>query len=255
MSTPSLRARFFANPTREVGRNLPPSKSWDYHRPERYGLPWHWPGSPIRYRLERQQLAKAILEYITTEVNDRRVAASINTDSVFEDYFAPIVRASQRSFTSIYVLSIAAFVTGVALISVGALLALHPTGKINSTIVASIFGGGGVISSLGAVLAMANSGIRGATLDLARVRVVLTAFATQLGHLRAIIEQPAAQVVAVNVSDQTASQSFRASITDARSVNDAIGKSMSEALTGLPLPQPPVTKPSKESTADDQQQK
>jgi hypothetical protein len=66
---------------------------------------------------------------------------------------------------------------------------------------------------------MATRGIREATLDHARVRLVLTAFATQLGQLRAIIEKPPPQ-----------------KIPDAEKLNGAIGKSMKEALEGIPSP-------------------
>jgi hypothetical protein len=147
------------------------------------------------------------------------IAASVSTDSVFEDYFAPIVKVSQRNFTSVFYLSIAAFVVGVSLIGVGTYLAVVPHPGTNSTVVSSIFGGSGVISALGAVYAMATRGIREATLDHARVRLVLTAFATQLGQLRAIIEKPPPQ-----------------KISDAKQLNDAIGKSMREALDGIPSP-------------------
>ena len=102
LSTPSLRARFFANPTREVGKSLPPAKSWNYSRPAWAWLPWFWPGSPARYRQERKRLAKAILTNIETEVANSTIKASVNADSVFEEYFAPVITVSQRSFAAVY---------------------------------------------------------------------------------------------------------------------------------------------------------
>ena len=229
-STPNLRARFFANPTREVVKSLPPPKSWDYRRPDWSWLPWYWLGSPFRYRIERQRLAKDILEKITAQVKDQAITASVNTDSVFEEYFAPIVRVSQRSFTSVYYLSIAAFLVGLSLIGVGTYIAIYPPHATNSTVVASVFGGSGAISALGAVYTMATRGIREATLDHARVRVVLTAFATQIGQLRAIIEIPSA-------GDKQAGENAKAqSIANAQALNEAIGNSMDAALKGIPSP-------------------
>jgi hypothetical protein len=222
-ATPNLRARFFANPTRQAGKSLPPAKSWDYRPSGSAWLPWNWYGSPFRYRRERAQLAKSILGKITSRVQSgdqsQAISVSVNTDSVYEEYFAPIVKISQRSFTSVFYLSIAAFVVGISLIGAGIYLAIAPRTGTNSTVVSSIFGGGGAISALGAVLAMATRGIREATLDHARVRLVLTAFATQLGQLRAIIEKPPLQ-----------------NIPEAEKLNDAIGKSIKAALDGIPSP-------------------
>lgn len=218
-ATPNLRARFFANPTRQAGKSLPPAKSWDYRPSGSLWLPWNWYGSPFRYRRERALLAKSTLRKITSQVQSGDLSASVNTDSVFEEYFAPIVKVSQRSYTAVFYLSIAAFIAGISLIGAGVYLAITPRTGTNSTVVSSIFGGSGAISALGAVYSMASRGIREATLDHARVRLVLTAFATQLGQLRAIIEKPPQQ-----------------KIPEAKELNDAIENSMIAALEGIPSP-------------------
>jgi len=222
-STPNLRAKFFADPTRQAGRNLPPAKFWDYTST--------WYGSPFRYRRERALLAKSVLHEVANHMSSDKsqaITASVSTDAVFEEYFAPIVKVSQRSFTSVYYLSIAAFITGLSLIGIGTYLAIVPHHGTNSTVVSSIFGGSGAISALGAVYAMATHGIREATLDHARVRLVMTAFATQLGQLRAAIETPPADAIWVV----------------RKKLNDTISQSMKDALAGIPLPN--------EKTADDQ---
>jgi len=228
-STPNLRAKFFANPTRGVGKSLPPAKSWDYEPPEMGWLPWKWYGSPFRYRKERARLAKAILDNVTKQVGSHKISASVNTDSVFEEYFAPIVKVSQRSFSSVYALSWLAFAAGLALIGVGAYVAVRPPAGTDSTVVSSVFGGSGAISALGAVFAMAKQGIREATLDHARVRVVLTAFATQLGQLRAIIEKP--QGVTPDGPDAA-----KPAIDAATRLNKSISESMKAALSQIPSP-------------------
>jgi hypothetical protein len=96
----------------------------------------------------------------------------------------------------------------------------------DSTVLASVFGGSGAISALGAVYAMATQGIRDATLDHARVRVVLTAFATQIGQLRAIIERPPGS------EKQTIDQL----IAHASKLNESIETSMGAAIKGIPSP-------------------
>jgi hypothetical protein len=222
LSTPSLRARFFANPTNEVAKYLPPAKSWNYSRPSWAWLPWYWPGSPVRYRQERKRLAKAVLIEIETQIKGLKLKASVNADSIFEEYFAPIISVSQRTFAAVYVLSIAAFCAGLCLIGVGAYVAIALPSGTNSTVMASIFGGGGAISALGSVYTVATSGMQNAMSDLARIRLVMTAFATQLGQLRAIIEK-----------DPTPGDLTTAA-TAANLVNEYIQSEMTAAIAGLP---------------------
>jgi hypothetical protein len=218
-ATPSLRAQFFGNPIRAIGKSLPPSKYWDYHGGSSMWLPWFW-YQPLRYRRERRALAKAVFDKVASQVENQTLSSSINTDSVFDEFFSPIVRASQRSYTSVYLLSWAAFVIGVGLIGIGTYIGVHPPKGINGTIVASIFGGSGAVSALGSVFAMAVKGIQEATSDLARVRVVLTAFATQLGQLRAQFE---------GSSNSTEQPTFGSVLA----LNQAIGEAMGSAIASM----------------------
>jgi hypothetical protein len=130
-----------------------------------------------------------VLQKIQGEISNLKVKADVNADSVFEEYFAPIVKVSQRSFATVYALSIAAFITGVCLIAVGAYVAIASPSGTNSTVVASIFGGSGALSALGSLYKLATTGITEAMDELARVRIVMTSFATQLGQIRAVIGQ------------------------------------------------------------------
>jgi hypothetical protein len=220
-ATPSLRAKFFADPTRAIGKNLPPGKYWDY------GDNYKWRSWFKRYRWRRTvraRIAERILFTIADEIRENKLSATVNTDAVFEDFFAPIVRVSQRSFTSAFWLSWAAFVAGLTLIGFGIYVAIEPPASGNSTVVSTVFGGSGAISALGAVYAMATQGIREAALDHARLRAVLTGFATQLGQLRAIAEQPAAE------------RSKPFDVNTVGKINDAITKAMQAALTMIPSP-------------------
>ena len=218
-ATPSLRAQFFGNPIRAIGKALPPSKYWAYEGGSSMLLPWFW-YQPLRYRKARRALAKAVFDKVAGQVENQKLSSSINTDSVFDEFFSPIVRASQRSFTSVYVLSWAAFVIGVGLIGIGTFIGIHPPKGINGTVVSSVFGGSGAVSALGSVFGMAVNGIRQATSDLARVRVVLTAFATQLGQLRAQFE---------GSSTSTTQPTFGSVIA----LNQAIGEAMGGAITSM----------------------
>jgi hypothetical protein len=226
-ATPSARAAFFSDPIRAIASLLPPPKFWDYgktmsEKTKRwYWLPWYW-YRPLYYRRERQALAMQIFDKVGAKVAGRTLASSINTDSVFEEFFAPIVRASQRSYMSVNFLSWGAFVIGVALIGIGVYVGVDPPKGIDGTIVASVFGGSGAISALGSVYGMSVNGIRQATSDLARVRVVLTSFATQLGQLRALYEG--------------SSTSTRVPTVDGVSqLNKAIEAAMTAALAGMAI--------------------
>jgi hypothetical protein len=221
-ATPSLRAQFFSNPMRAIGASLPPPKYWDYGTAGWKWLPWYW-YRPLLYRRQRRDLAKQVFERVSGEVVDQTLASSINTDSVFDEFFAPIVRVSQRSYSSVYILSWLAFVVGVALIGIGTYFAINPPANVNATVVASVFGGSGAISALGSVYGMAVSGIRQATSDLSRTRLVLTAFATQLGQLRAIYEDSSTNTQVPTVAA-------------VEELNTAIGAALTGALAGIPAP-------------------
>ena len=117
-ATPSLRAQFFSNPMRAIGASLPPPKYWNYGEAGWVWLPWYW-YRPLLYRRQRRDLAKNIFDKVAGEVVDQTLASSINTDSVFDEFFLPVVRVSQRSYSSVYFLSWAAFIAGLALIEIG----------------------------------------------------------------------------------------------------------------------------------------
>jgi hypothetical protein len=222
-ATPGARAKLFANPTKFVGKNMPPERYWEYLQGRRSGDGsdgWH----PIKdwraIRRARRHLAEDILVRIARDVRENKLASQVNTDAVFEEYFAPIVKVSRRSVTSVFYLSYLAFLAGLGLIAIGAIVALEPPAGVDSTVVSSIFGGSGAVSALGAVYAMAKQGIREATLDQARLRMVLTAFATQLGQLRALAE--------------TTGEQRSAKLGEAEQINKAIAESMKDALDKLP---------------------
>jgi hypothetical protein len=219
MATPNLRARFFADPTREIGKRLPARKYWEY------GLktpPWNLIATLGELRKTRAAIAQKIVCRIARQIDDGQLTSSINTDAVFAEFFAPIVRVSQRSFYTVFFLSCGTFLGGLGLIGCGVWIAVDPPSDTNSTVVASIFGGAGTIGALGSVYAMAKQGIREATIDHARLRMVLTAFATQLGQLRAVAERPP------DDADKPPN------MDEIRELNNAIGFSMAGAVGLVP---------------------
>jgi len=124
-ATPSLRAQFFGNPIRAIGKALPPPKYWNYTDGSSMLFPWFW-YQPLRYHKARRRLAKEVFDKVAAQVENQTLSSSINTDSVFDEFFSPAVRLSQRSYTSVYLLSWAAFFIGVALIGVGTYVGVAP---------------------------------------------------------------------------------------------------------------------------------
>lgn len=183
-ASPSLRAKFFAEPTRQVGRQLPRGRSWSYPA-NPYGGTWHLVRRFQWRRFCRRTLASAVFRDIARRIDQQQLSAKISTDAVFEDYFRPVALVSQRSFLWTLILSVATFLLGAGLVVVGALVALDPPKSVNSTALAAIFGGSGVVAALGSVLAMVVRAISNATNEHAKIRLVLTGFATELGQLRA----------------------------------------------------------------------
>jgi hypothetical protein len=173
-ASPSLRAEFFADPETAIENHLPSAKNWDSGLdPTWLGFNWFAHRTRERRlcrRLYRARLGKALLEELAKRVKAQHLSATINTEAIYEEYFAPAVRASQRSFDWTIRLSIAVFVVGCLLIASGVVVALHPVNGVDSTILASIFGGSGAISALGGVYATVLRGMSGATTDHARLR-------------------------------------------------------------------------------------
>jgi hypothetical protein len=227
-ASPSLRAEFFADPDQAVGSHLPSFKNWDSGLdPSRLGFNWFGKRARVLRvcrRLYRARLGRAVLEEIAKKVKDQKLSATINTEAIYEEYFAPAVRASQRSFDWTIRLSIAAFVMGCLMIAAGVAVALHPVEGVNATVLSGIFGGGGAISALGGLYATVLRGMSGATTEHARLRVVLTGFATELGQLRGCVENISTDGVPKTLTD----------ITEITKVNQSINNLMKDAIGLMP---------------------
>jgi hypothetical protein len=93
-ATPSLRAKFFAHPTRAIGTNLPSSKYWEY------GDTYHWWRWFKTYRWRRKvraRLAQAILLEVAKQIKDKKLSSTVNTDAVFEDFLRQSFASRSRA--------------------------------------------------------------------------------------------------------------------------------------------------------------
>jgi hypothetical protein len=221
-SSPGLRAKLFANPTKTVGKQLPARKNWDYgiNAYLLFVRPWRF---VAQRHLYRAALAKQTLEEIARRIDEERLTSAVNTDAVFEDFFGPIVRVSQRTFNGVFVLSVLAFVVACGLIGAGVYIAIYPPADGSSTVLGSVFGASGAVGALGSAYAMAIGGITAEARRNARLRLVLTGFATQLGQLRGYAEFEPGE-----------GGHPRPLLQDIRDTNSAIYKAMDDALLLIP---------------------
>lgn len=92
----------------------------------------------------------------------------------------------QRTFDTIVWLSVLAFLVGVSFV-VGAFLAgFFGNDTAQKAVLGGLSGGGAAATTIGSVLAISRDSIRKANGDNARLRLILTAFATEITHFRAI---------------------------------------------------------------------
>lgn len=221
-ATPSARAKLFANPLRYIVKNLPARRHWRYTEIRWSWWPWRWHllRRWVAVRNARKSLAQDLLLHVADEVKKKKLASTVNTDAVYEESFAPIVSISRQSFTSVFGLSLGAFVAGLALIGSGVYIAIFPPSAGNSTVLAGIFGGSGAISALASIYTLATSGIRHAALDHARLAMVMTSAATQLGPLRALAD--------------TAQEAHDPTLASVTKINEQVSRAIDDALAHLP---------------------
>src|SRR5207244_1472336 len=126
----------FANPTKMVGKQLPARKYWDYEIDPYYLIRHPWRFFAMRH-LYRATLAKQTLEEIAVRIDKAKLLAVVNTDAVFEDFFGPIVKVSQRTFTGVFWLSVLAFGVACGLLGAGVYIAIYPPASGDSTVISS----------------------------------------------------------------------------------------------------------------------
>jgi hypothetical protein len=164
---PTLRANYFLNPDGVVDRAI---KQYMPHAAVKRS-------SPERRRL-RSQLGAQIEQIINKDT--RLISAR---ESYFERraFLAEALRNPQRTFEAILILSIASFVVSVVFLVVAVVAAIGGEAEIGA-----FFGAGSIVSLLGTTLTLSRDSIRQANTDNAQIRLILTDFATQLTHFRAI---------------------------------------------------------------------
>lgn len=181
-ANPRLRAKFFEDAGRAVAEAVPAERP--------LGL-----GADQGTKSLRRQVLAKVPEAMA---NKPEAASSAHAEAVMQQFFRAAIRNPELSFRSILGLSVATFAVGVALVVAGLVMASAGDDDTRNAVVAGVFGGSGVVGVLGSVYTLARRGVSVANCDHAQIRLVLSGFATELGHLRALDLKDPAAVNAIN---------------------------------------------------------
>jgi hypothetical protein len=180
-ANPGLRARFFEDPTATVADAVPA---------ERFGLGVDRDTT----RLRRQVLAEVSKLLRKTPETE----SSSHAEAVMRQFFKEAIRNPELSFMSILGLSLATFAVGAALVVAGLVIVSVGDESTRNAVIAGVFAGSGVVGAIGSVYTLARRGVSVANCDHAQIRLVLSGFATELGHLRSLHLESRRDVNAVN---------------------------------------------------------
>ena len=170
---PKLRTEYFEKPSKVLARAIP-----------RRGLVARISlAVPERTRALRAELGERVEAIVSSDprlISEREAAVEKNV------FLSEALRNPQWTFNAILGLSIVAFLIGASLV-VGAFLAgFLGDDTTEKAVLGGLSGGGGAVTTLGTVFAMSRAAIRKANGDNAQIRLILTGFATEITHLRAI---------------------------------------------------------------------
>lgn len=180
-ANPDLRARFFKDPAAMIADAVPT---------ERFGL-----GVDRDTKRRRQQVFAEVSKALAEKPE---AASSAHAEAVMRQFFREAIRNPELSFVSILGLSVATFAVGTALVVAGLVMVTVGDESTRNAVIAGVFGGSGIIGALGSVYTLARRGVSVANCDHAQIRLILSGFATELGHLRAIDLNSSSDVTAIN---------------------------------------------------------
>ena len=169
VSNPQRRAKFLRDENKVVAQAVKRSRRFGRVDPE-----------------TENKRSEVVTEFFNALEDNSEAASALHARAVMIEFFEAAIRNPERSFITNLLLSILAFLVGVALMVAGVVTGLSGDASTQDTVIASLFGATGVIGTLGVVFNLASKGVSRANADHAQIRLVLTGFATELGHLRSI---------------------------------------------------------------------
>ena len=206
ISHPKSRGDYFTNGEKVLARHVPEN---------RYRRAWRWLwGFRVNDGIRRRRLALAAK--IQEEIgSDSRLTTAKEAFFETESFLKQAMQNPETSFRAVFLMSVAAFAAGVLLLVGAALAAIF----LEDPVISGLAGGGGVVTTLVAVLRGSSNQIRTMNSDNARIRLILTDFAMEITHVRA-----------------QAVTSFK----DAKEQNAELRELTKDAVFLLPSDQPPA---------------
>lgn len=173
VSNPKLRGDYFENPDKVLAREVP-----------REGLIARvTPGVADKTSDLRAELAGALEEEIS---KDTRLISFRGAFAEKELFLKDALQNPQKSFQAVFLMSIATFVVGLIFVAGAFVAAWQGTDTLQKAIIGGLSGGAGLVGTLGTVLAIARDTIRQMNGENAQIRMILTDYATETTHLRAL---------------------------------------------------------------------
>ncbi len=165
--TPGLRAGYFDDAPRMIAKMIPA----------------RWPFG-LGVDDDTRELRARTLAKVPELMRKGEAASSAHAEAVMRQFFKAAIRNPERTFAIILALSFAAFLAGLGMIAVGLYTAVSADETTRDAVLAGVLGGSGVVGTLGTVLTLATRRVSLANANHAQLRLILTGFATELGHLR-----------------------------------------------------------------------
>lgn len=170
---PKLRSEYFQHPGKVLARAIPRQGPFEYL----------WPIPHDRVRARRARLGDAIEAMISKDPRLVSAREAYFEKNVFLD---EALRNPQKTFDALVWLSILAFTIGAALLLGAFAAAVLGEGTAEKAVLGGLSGGGGAATTLLTVFLISRETIRRASGDNAQMRLILTAYATEITHFRAI---------------------------------------------------------------------
>lgn len=147
---------------------------------------------------------QSLADELWKKVEEGEIPSGAHAELVMEQFFRDAIRNPRLTFLAQLGFGIMAILFGMALVGAGVFMGLEGVDTTERAAAASAFSGAGVIGALSSIVLLASDRVRLANANHAQIRVILSDFATELGHLRAIDIQTLEKAREVNEEIRTA---------------------------------------------------
>jgi hypothetical protein len=170
VGNPKIRADYFLNPSKVLTQLLP-------RKIKR---------TKAEQCIVAAKVANKVEKAIRNNADSARLISFREALVEREVFLKEAMRNPQRTFQAVYWMSVATFLIGVCFVLGAFLAVLFFESPMQQAIIGGLSGGAGSVATLGAVFATSMQAMRRNNGDNAQIRMILTAFVTELTHLRGL---------------------------------------------------------------------